>query len=104
MVQYRWFNKNTNMFKKLLSNLPFNPSLLGQVSFYTKRLRRETFVRGAGLAMLTLAIVIQTFAVVSPPQRSLAKSPNDIIYGGFTTRDQAVLYCLDQNKDIHLVC
>lgn len=91
------------MFKKLLTNLPFNPSLLGQVGFYTERLRRETFFRGAGIVTLALAIIIQTFAIVSPPQSSLAKSPNDIIYGGFTTRDQAVLYCLDQNKDIHLV-
>lgn len=91
------------MFKKLLSNLPFNPSLLGQVSFYTQRLRRESFVRGAGVVMVVMALVIQTFAVISPPEPTLAKSPNDIVYGGFTTRDQAVLYCLDQNKDIHLI-
>lgn len=91
------------MFKKLLSNLPFNPSLLGQVNFYTQRLKKETFVRGVGLVTLALALVIQTFAVISPPQSSLAESTNDIIRGGFTSRDQAVLYCLDGNKDIHFV-
>ena len=33
------------MFKKLLSNLPYNPSLIGQVSFYAKRLHAEEKIR-----------------------------------------------------------
>lgn len=89
------------MFKKLLTNLPFNPSLLGQVNFYTQRLRNEAFVRGAGLTTLLLALIIQTFAVISPPQHSLAKSPNDIVYGGFTTKNQMVQYCLHPETEPH---
>lgn len=88
------------MFKKLLSNLPYNPSLLGQVNFYTGRLRKESFVRGAGMVMVVLALIIQTFAVISPSEASLTGSPNDIIRGGFTSRDQVVMYCLDGSKDV----
>lgn len=73
------------MFKKLLSNLPFNPSLITQVAFYAKRMRQESAMRRTGLVMLLLAMLIQLFAVVTPPQYSLAASTNDIIYGGVQT-------------------
>ena len=70
------------MFDKLLSNLPFNPSLIDQVSFYAKRLRRESSVRRLGFVFVMLVMAVQLVAVLSPPQYSLATSPNDIIYGG----------------------
>ena len=81
------------MFKKLLSNLPFNPSLLDQVSFYTERLKGERFVRGMGFFTLILALLLQSFAVISPPQSSLAASGNDIIPGGITSQADAVKWC-----------
>ena len=88
------------MFKKLLSNLPFNPSLIGQVSFYAKRLHRETALRRAGFVMMTLAMVLQMFAVFSPPQSSLQASPNtDLINGGFSTKEQAVNHCRNNTQD-----
>ena len=31
--------KTKQMFKKLLSNLPYNPSLIGEVSFYANALK-----------------------------------------------------------------
>lgn len=70
------------MFKKLISNLPFNPSLIGQVSFYARRLHKEERLRRLGFMMLAVAFFMQLFAVVSPPQLSLAADPNDIIWGG----------------------
>ncbi len=88
------------MYKKLISNLPFNPSLINQLSFYAKRIHKESSVRKTGLVLLILAMFIQVFAVISPPQSSVSASPeNDLINGGFTTRDQAVLHCIDSNKD-----
>lgn len=88
------------MFKKLLSNLPFNPSLIGQVSFYAKRLHHETAVRRAGFVMLAMAMVIQTFAVISPPQSSLQASPNtDLINGGFSSKQEAVNHCRNNTQD-----
>lgn len=90
----------TKMFKKLLSNLPYNPSLIGQVSFYANRLHAEEKIRRLGLVFVVMAFLVQMFAFVNQPEPTLASSSNDIIPGGFTTRDQAVLYCLDGNKDI----
>jgi uncharacterized repeat protein (TIGR01451 family) len=87
------------MFKKLLSNLPFNPSLIGQVSFYAQRLHNEAALRRLGVIVLLLSMVVQLFAVITPPEPTLARSGNDIIEGGFTTRDQAVLHCLNPERD-----
>jgi len=87
------------MFKKLLSNLPFNPSLIGEVSFYAKRMHGETVVRRMGLVLLALAMLVQVFAVVSPPEPTLAESNNDILRGGFSSREQAVNYCRMNTQD-----
>ncbi len=88
------------MYKKLLSNLAFNPSLIGQVSFYAQRLHKEAALRRAGFVMLALAMVLQTFAVISPPQSSLQASPNtDLINGGFSTKQEAVSHCKNNTQD-----
>jgi uncharacterized repeat protein (TIGR01451 family) len=87
------------MFKKLLSNLAFNPSLIGQVAFYSQRLKREATVRRTGLVILILAVLLQTFAVFSPPQPTLARSNNDLIAGGISSKDQAVSYCNQNVRD-----
>lgn len=81
------------MFKKLISNLPFNPSLINQVSFYAKRLHKEEKLRRLGVMMIVLSLFIQMFAIISPPEPTLAASDNDILRGGFTSRDQAVAKC-----------
>ena len=81
------------MFKKLLSNLPFNPSLIDQVGFYARRLRREAAIRRTGFAIMALAVVVQVFAVVSPPQATLAHSSNDLLQGGVETADSAEQNC-----------
>lgn len=69
-------------FNKLLSNLPFTPGLIGQVSFYAKRLHQEASVRRLGVMFVMLAMAIQVFAVIAPPQPSLAASSNDLVFGG----------------------
>ncbi|GAC1387713.1 MAG: hypothetical protein NVS1B7_2950 [Candidatus Saccharimonadales bacterium] len=81
------------MFKKLLSNLSFNPSLINQVAFYTKRIHKEERIRRTGFIMLTLAFAIQLFSVVSPPQPTLASSNNDLITGGVSSVAGAVQAC-----------
>lgn len=83
------------MFQKLLSNLPFNPSLINQVSFYTMRMRQESAIRRTALVFMALTMVVQFFAVMAPPQQSLAASGNDIIPGGVTSKDHAVRWCND---------
>lgn len=87
------------MFKKLLGNLPFNPSLIGQVAFYAKRVNREASFRRAGLVVMSLALALQVFAVVSPPQPSLASSSSDLLTGGFSSRQAAVSACRQDMRD-----
>lgn len=81
------------MFNKLLSNLPFNPSLIGQVSFYAKRLHKESSIRRLGLVFIIAAMLVQVFVLVAPPQSTLARSGNDLIEGGFSSREEAVFHC-----------
>jgi uncharacterized repeat protein (TIGR01451 family) len=81
------------MFEKLLSSLPFKPSLIHQMSFYSKRMREEQSVRRIGLVFVVLAFLIQFFAFISPPQATLADSPNDLVNGGFSSAAQAASDC-----------
>jgi len=70
------------MFRKLVSNLPFSPSLINQLGFYSKRLKKEQFTRKLGLIVTILAILVQTLTFLAPTEATLASSPNDIINGG----------------------
>lgn len=81
------------MFEKLLSNLPYNPSLVDQFRFYARRLHREEAVRRTGLVFIVLAFLVQFFAVASPPQVTATSSVNDLINGGIEKKEQAVSAC-----------
>lgn len=70
------------MFAKLVSNLPFSPSLVHQLSFYSKRLKKEQVTRKIGLLFTALALIVQTFTFLAPARATLAASSNDIVYGG----------------------
>lgn len=85
------------MFYKLVSNLPFTPGLIDQVSFYVKRLKREEVTRRYGLIFMALAVSLQIFAMVSPPEASLASSTNDIIYGGGSK--ESIINVYRSNRD-----
>lgn len=60
-------------------------------------------MRGAGMVMVVLALIIQTFAVISPPEATLAESPNDIIRGGFTSKQQFVDQCVNNTQDVKTI-
>lgn len=70
------------MYKKLISSLAFSPTAIDQVAFYTRRLKQEESVRRLGLVLLVFSMFIQLFAAMVPPEKSLAASNNDVIYGG----------------------
>jgi uncharacterized repeat protein (TIGR01451 family) len=86
------------MFRKLISNLAFSPALVGQLSFYAKRLRTEETTRRIGLIFTALALIVQAFAVFTPPESANAANGNNIIYGGFKDKNE-LLSIYDQNKD-----
>lgn len=54
------------MFKKIVSNLPFSPALVGQLGFYAKRLRKEEATRRLTLMFVALTIVVQSMVVFQP--------------------------------------
>ncbi|MBA3757905.1 hypothetical protein H0X09_03535 [Candidatus Saccharibacteria bacterium] len=83
------------MFKKILANLPFNPSLVEQINFYSHRLRGEAALRRLGFIMVILSLLVQIVAAQYPAQNSLAASPNDII-NGITTKS-SLLQAWDNN-------
>lgn len=81
------------MLEKFLSQLPYNPNLLQQFSFYAKRLHQERAVRRVGLFFVLLAFFVQFFAFISPPQATMARSNNDLIDGGISSASNAASYC-----------
>jgi len=87
------------MFDKLLSNLPFNPSLITQVSFYAKRLHKEASVRRLGFILVILTMMVQLFAVFAPAQPTLAVDGNNILDKGFQSKDQAIQMCRSNAQD-----
>ena len=90
------------MFKKLLSNLPYNPSLISQVGFYTKRLKAESSIRRMGVIMLVLSVVVQGFAIASPVRPAQA-STNDMFPGGFANQAAAVNACNANSYDFKTI-
>lgn len=90
------------MFKKLVSNLPFNPSLINQVSFYAKRMHAESAMRRTAFIFIALTMVLQMFAVISPPEQTYARPGNDIIPGGVTSIAHTVEWCTT-NEEIRVI-
>lgn len=73
------------MFRKLVSNLPFSPALVGQLGPYANRLSKEQAVRRLGLIFVALALVVQSFAVFIPPEQALATSESAVLPNGVSS-------------------
>jgi hypothetical protein len=86
------------MFRKIVSNLAFSPALVGQLGFYAKRLRKEEATRRIGLIFTALALVVQAFAVFTPPESANAANGNNVIYGGIRSKEE-FLGIYDRNSD-----
>jgi uncharacterized repeat protein (TIGR01451 family) len=83
------------MFEKLLAVMPYNPGLAHQMAFYSRRMREEASIRRIGLIFLVLAFMVQFFAVMSPPQPTVADSSNDLVNGGISSAADAAQKCRD---------
>ncbi len=91
------------MFAKLVSGLPFSPALVGQLGFYARRLKKEETTRRLGLIFTALALVVQSFAVFSPPEPANAASAADLIYGGVTSKTALLARYDDTSKDFKAI-
>lgn len=87
------------MFEKLLANLPYNPNLTKQISFYARRMRHEESIRRTGLVFIVLAFMVQFFAFMSPPAATTAYSSSDMINGGISSKADAVSACRQNVKN-----
>ena len=85
------------MFRKIVSNLPFSPALVGQLGFYAKRLKKEETTRRLGLIFLALALVVQSLAVLQPPESANASSETDMVNGGIGNSINNFLDAYDSN-------
>ncbi len=81
------------MFEKLLSVLPYNPSIIDKFYFYSKRIKSEKSIRRITLVIILIGFFVQFFAVFSPPTPTLAASPNDLVNGGFNSAAEAANDC-----------
>lgn len=78
------------MFKKIVSNLSFSPQVNSQLAYYAKRLRGEHLTRRLTVAAGLVVVVMQFVTIALPPAGANADSPNDIIRGGFTSKDTLI--------------
>lgn len=70
------------MFRKLIANLSFSPSLIAEVGFYARRLKKEQATRRLTLIFMALALVVQSLAIFSPPESVNASNEQDLLRGG----------------------
>lgn len=80
------------MFKKIISRLPYSPSMIHSLGFYAKRLRKEEATRKIGLILTALALIVQSFTVFSPPESANAADSSDLIYGGISSGQQLMAH------------
>lgn len=80
------------MFKKIVSRIPYSPSMLHSLGFYAKRLQKEEFTRRTGLILTALALIAQSFVIFSPPESANAASSNDLIHGGISSGQQLLAH------------
>ncbi|PID32528.1 hypothetical protein CR970_00135 [Candidatus Saccharibacteria bacterium] len=63
----------------------------------------EAAIRRVSVASLSLALVVQVFVVIAPPQPTLASSANDMISGGVSNRKQLVNTCTNNVRDYRTI-
>lgn len=80
------------VFKKLVANLPFSPGMIHQIGFYADRIRQEKSIRRLSFIFMALAMAVQSLAVISPPEKSLAASSTNLMNGLQTKTDILAYY------------
>lgn len=86
------------MFQTILANAAYSPSTVTYIRFYVGRLQKEEFTRRLGLVFSAIVVALQSFAIISPPEPTIAAGPNNIIYSGVTSVDD-LLKKYDANND-----
>lgn len=85
------------MFRKIISNLPFQPALLSKLSLYIRHLHKEEILRRTGFMLAILILITQILITQFHPGASLTTSPADIVYGANSR--QEILQAYNDNRD-----
>lgn len=85
------------MFRKLISNLSYSPSLIGEVAKLAQRLKQEERMRRFGVVALGVALLLNTFALINPPESTNTAHDYDLLYGGVQSKNQ-LLSAYDRNE------
>lgn len=88
------------MFRKLVADLSFSPSLISELSFYAQRLKKEELTRRIGIVFTVLALIVQYFAVFQPPESANAASSQDIVYGGVVDLQDFMNHYRSNNNNV----
>lgn len=91
------------MFKKLISRLPFNPSLISNLRDYDLKLKKELRLRVIGILVLVMVLVLQVIVVIFPPANATISSPDNLMSVSGGTFNQLFKDCsdnLDQYQSI----
>jgi len=70
--------KTKMLFRKLVSGLPYSPTLLGQLGIYARKIQERLTLRRAGLLFVVLAIIVQLFVLLKPPKASNTANTQNI--------------------------
>jgi len=91
------------MFSKILENIQFHHIYKQKLHYYIKNEAKESRFRQIGFILITLAFVVQLFALAFPPKSNAAPSPNDLITGGVSSKQQIVDDCNNNNHYVGLI-
>lgn len=89
-------------FRDVVTKLKIGGISKQKVSFYAKRLAKETSTRRLASLLLIGLLVFQFFTFFSPPQKSSA-SGSDIVPGGFSSIDQLLSHYDSNAGHIHQI-
>ncbi len=81
------------MLDKIISSKMLNPDYTGELKEFARVASKEKLVRSLGLVLIITALLLQVVAVILPSKTSAAASPNDLIPGGVTSKQQLVHDC-----------
>lgn len=75
------------MFQQLVTALSFSPSSASQLTYYLRRLQKESITRHLSVVAVAFMMIFQIAAFIAPPTASNAQSPFDIVLGGFNDKN-----------------
>ena len=78
------------MFRKLVGNLSFSPSLVGRLSNYAKSLKKQKKMRLIAVYMSILALFLQMFVIILSKNNNILTHESNILYGGVMNKEDFI--------------